>query len=64
MKHDPEELKDVENELEAVIRTHRDILNTEPRIANPLKEARDAARIKYENATEGRGIQKARERAQ
>lgn len=63
MKHDPEDLKSIEQELDVIIGGYRDILNAEPRIMNPLREARDAARIKYENATEGRAVEKVRERA-
>lgn len=48
MARDPQELKDLETDLDAVIQTHRDALNANPRIDRPLKEARDQARIKYE----------------
>lgn len=62
MKHDPEELKSLRDDLENVFKGYRDLLNDEPRIARPLAEARDAARIKYENISEGRAVEKVRER--
>ena len=54
MKHDPEEVKEIEDAIELIFKANRDLLNLKPRIANPLKEARDAARVEYETATSDR----------
>lgn len=48
-KHDPEELNEVRKEIDAIFTDHRDILNDEPRIGRPLREARDAAKVKYDD---------------
>lgn len=44
-----DELKDLVDELDGVIAGNRDLLNSEPRIGRPLKEARDAAKVKYDD---------------
>jgi len=55
MNHqDPEELNDIRQELEDVLKVHREILNQEPRILRPLLEAQQAAKTKYERVTEAR----------
>lgn len=48
-KLDPDELDDIRDELDTVIRAHRDVLNRDPRILRPLMEARDAAKTKYDD---------------
>lgn len=50
-KHDPEELRQIHDELEDVFRSHRDVLNDEPRISRPIREAAEAAKVKYEDVT-------------
>ena len=42
--------KELMQELDWFMRTFRDELNREPRILNPVKEARDAAKTKYDDA--------------
>lgn len=53
-KHDPEELKEVGKELRDVIDAHRDLLNDEPRILNPLLDAARAAKAKYDDLKHSR----------
>jgi hypothetical protein len=51
-KVNPDELKEMRDDLDNFIRDHRDALNHEPRILNPVKEARDAAATKYRDVKE------------
>lgn len=48
-KLDPEELNDVRKEIDGIIEAHRPLLNKEPRMLRPLTEARDAAKVKYQD---------------
>jgi len=56
MKQDPEEFHEIADELRGIIRGHRDLLNNEARIMNPLKEALNAARIKIEDLPHPDGL--------
>ena len=47
---DSEDLKSLLTDLDYVVRSHRDVLDQEPRILNPLQEARDAAKTRYDDA--------------
>jgi hypothetical protein len=44
---DPAELKDCLADLDGFLRSYRDLLNNEPRMLRPLREALDAGRVKY-----------------
>lgn len=52
MKLTPDDLRDLAEELAQLVHLHHDVLDTEPRIARPLKEALNAAKIRYEAVTE------------
>ena len=43
-----QEFQEVQSEIDALLSSHRDFLMAEPRVLRPLTEARDAAKIKYE----------------
>lgn len=48
-KHDPEELHELVKDLDQLERAHRELLNDEPRILNPLRETQRAAKTKYDD---------------
>jgi len=48
-----QEFREVRDEINALYSRHRDFLLEEPRIRRPLEEARDAAKVKYEDARSG-----------
>ena len=50
MRVNVEAYKEMLEDLEWFLRCFRTELNHEPRILNPLKEARDAAKTKYDDA--------------
>lgn len=48
----PEDLKELQDDIENLEVAHRDVIDDDQRIARPFKEFRDAVRIKYETVKE------------
>jgi hypothetical protein len=52
MKLNPEDLKALSDDLAQVEKTHAPVLAAEPRIARPLKDAVEAAKMRVETVSE------------
>ena len=55
MKADPEDLRQLSEDLEAVGRDHPDTMMVNPDLAGDLLRLRNKARERYEKVAEGRG---------
>ena len=52
MKLKPEQLKEFIDDLDRVIRIHRDVIESDPRISRPVHETEAAAQTKYAHLSE------------
>ena len=52
VKLNPDELRQISEEIDGIVRGHRELLGHNPQISRPLTEARDAAKTKYEAVSE------------
>jgi hypothetical protein len=52
VKLNPDELRQISEEIDGIVNGHRDVLDNNPQISRPLTEARDAAKVKYETVLE------------
>ena len=52
VKLNPDELRQISEEIDGIVTSHRETLDHNPQISRPLTEARDAARAKYETVSE------------
>lgn len=51
MKANPEDLKDYYEDLDSVLRTHRDLINSDERLRRPLLDAMNAVKVRFEDST-------------
>ena len=54
VKLNPEELREISEELDGIVNGHREVLEHNPQISRALTDIRDAARAKYERVSEHR----------
>ena len=52
VKLNPDELKQISEEIDGIVANHREVLDHNPQISRPLTEARDAAKAKYDCVSE------------
>jgi len=52
VKLNPDELRQISEEIDGIVNGHREVLDHNPQISRPLTEARDAAKDKYETVSE------------
>jgi hypothetical protein len=50
MKANPDDLKDYYEDLDSVLRTHRDLINSDDRLRRPLLDAMNAVKVRVEDA--------------
>ena len=52
VKLNPDELRQISEEIDGIVNGHRAVLDNNPQISRPLTEARDEAKAKYERISE------------
>ena len=52
VKLNPDELRQISEEIDGAVKGHRDVLDHNPRISRPLTKARDAARARCATVSE------------
>jgi len=52
VKLNPDELRQISEEIDGIVTNHREVLDHNPQISRPLTEARDAAKAKYDSVSE------------
>ena len=52
LKLNPDELRQISEAIDGIVKSHRETLDHNPQISRPLTEARDAAKGKYETVCE------------
>jgi hypothetical protein len=52
VKLDPQELKQIAQEIDGIFRAHREVLDANPSVGGPLAVALDAAQDKYDRISE------------
>ena len=52
VKVNPDELRQISEEIDGIVSNHRETLDHNPQISRPPTEARDAAKAKYDSVSE------------